>query len=137
MELCILRSPNAKFSYARGCPWQCPKIIFFIHLDQQKGLKFCIFSSPIIEFSYARGVLPPCNPQIIYTYKFKLLKGHETMHFTSPNTNFLTQGGTALDPWLGLFPWTPPGTLWIHTTKTLPIYFLYKITAHLSPFSWL
>ena len=40
--------------------------------------------------------LPTCNSLIIYTYKFKL-KGPEIMHFTSQNTNFLTQ---VVMPWI-------------------------------------
>ena len=34
------------------------------------------------------------------------------MHSTSPNTNFPTQGGAALDPCQGLCPWIPPGALY-------------------------
>ena len=63
------------------------------------------FSSPIVEFPYARLRVrcPLATPKLyrptltnlnyFKKFKFRALRGPEIMHFTSPNTNFLTQEG--------------------------------------------
>ena len=79
------------------------------------NLEFLAHQSPIFLFKWA---LPSCYTQIIYTYKFKLLKGLKLCILRHLLQIFLHKGGAAFGPYQGICPWTPPGALWVGLVPT-------------------